>query len=65
MFFAGELARREAVSKPLVENAIASFVDQGYLSRGAGKVELAESFQTQKAVKTIESKIALYLGEEG
>ncbi|MBK8997283.1 MAG: 1-acyl-sn-glycerol-3-phosphate acyltransferase [Myxococcales bacterium] len=65
MFFAGELSRRESVSKPLVENALASFVDQGYIMKSEGKLELTDTFATQKAVATIESKIALFLGEDG
>ncbi len=63
MFFSGDISRREAVSKPLLENAISSFLDQGYLARVDGKLELSESFQSQKAVATIESRIALFLGE--
>lgn len=65
MFFAGELSRRESVSKPLLENALGSFVDQGYLARGEGKLELTDTFATQKAIATLESRIALYLGEDG
>jgi glycerol-3-phosphate O-acyltransferase len=58
MFLAGEIARREAVSSPLLENAYASFVDQGYLSRAGGKLALTESYATQSAVGTIEARIA-------
>ena len=47
MFLAGEIARREAVSRPLLENAYASFVDQGYLARASGgKIALTESYAT-------------------
>jgi glycerol-3-phosphate O-acyltransferase len=58
MFLAGEIARREAVSRPLLENAYASFVDQGYVSRSSGKLALTESYATQSAVGTIEARIA-------
>jgi glycerol-3-phosphate O-acyltransferase len=58
MFLAGEIARREAVSRPLLENAYTSFVDQGYLSRSGGKLALTESYATQSAVATIEARIA-------
>jgi glycerol-3-phosphate O-acyltransferase len=58
MFLAGEIARREAVSRPLLENAYASFVDQGYLSRNSGKLALTESYATQSALGTIEARIA-------
>lgn len=64
MFFAGELSRRESVSKPLVENAVRSFLDQGYLHKHDGKLQLTDTFAAQQAVATIESKIALYLGED-
>ncbi len=58
MFLAGEIARREAVSRPVLENAYASFVDQGYLSRASGKLALTDSYATQSAVGTIEARIA-------
>ncbi len=57
MFLAGEIARREAVSRTLLENAYASFVDLGYLGRTEGKLVLNESYATPSAVATIESRI--------
>jgi glycerol-3-phosphate O-acyltransferase len=65
MFYAGEIERREAISKPLFENAYRALADQGYLVRVDGKLGLAESFQTARAVAAIESRIAGYLGEGG
>jgi glycerol-3-phosphate O-acyltransferase len=61
MFLAGELECREAVSRPVVENAFLAFVDQGYLGRSEGKYVLPESYATAEAVKTIEARIASYL----
>jgi glycerol-3-phosphate O-acyltransferase len=58
MFLAGELSRREAVSRPLIENAYASFADQGYLDRKDGKLTLTASYATPSAVATIETRIA-------
>ena len=58
MFLAGDIARREAVSRPLLENAYASFVDQGYLSRKDGKIALTESYASASTVATIEKRIA-------
>ncbi len=58
MFLAGEITRREAVSRPVLENAYASFVDQGYLARRGTSVELNASYLTPQAVATIESRIA-------
>ncbi|HEY8038830.1 MAG TPA: 1-acyl-sn-glycerol-3-phosphate acyltransferase [Polyangiaceae bacterium] len=58
MFLAGEIARKEAISRPLLENAYGSFVDQGYLARRDGKLALTESFATASALATIEARIA-------
>jgi glycerol-3-phosphate O-acyltransferase len=57
MFLAGEIARREAVCSPLLENAYASFIDQGYLARQDGKLSLTASYATASAVATIEARI--------
>ncbi|HXX70523.1 MAG TPA: 1-acyl-sn-glycerol-3-phosphate acyltransferase [Polyangiaceae bacterium] len=57
MFLAGEIAKREAVSRPLIENAYSSFVDQGYVSRAGDKIALTESYETPSAVSTIEARI--------
>ncbi len=61
MFLAGEVERREAVSRPLFENAHGAFVDQGYLTRDEGKLRLADSYDSQAAVRTIEAKVAGFL----
>jgi glycerol-3-phosphate O-acyltransferase len=57
MFLAGEIVRREAVSRSLIESAYSSFVDQGYLARSEGKLALNESYATASAVATIEARI--------
>jgi glycerol-3-phosphate O-acyltransferase len=61
MFLAGDIVRREAVSRTVIENAYSAFADQGYLTRTEGKIALAASYATPEAVKTIEAKVALYL----
>ncbi len=61
MFLSGEVARREAIQRPVLENAIASFLDQGILAKSDGKLVLAESFGTIEAVKAVERRIASYL----
>ncbi len=61
MYHADEIARREAVSRPLFTNAYAAFVDQGYLTRVRGKLTLTESYATPDAQKTIEARIASYV----
>lgn len=58
MFLAGEIAHREAVSQPVLENALLAFVDQGYLARADGKLVLPESYTSAEAVATIEARIA-------
>ena len=64
MFLAGEIERREAVTRPTIANAYLAFADQGYVSSSGGKIALAESFSTSAAVAAIESKIVGYSGAE-
>jgi hypothetical protein len=64
MFLAGEIERREAVSRPTIENAYLAFADQGYISVSQGKVSLAESFATAAAVRAIEAKVVGYFAPE-
>jgi len=61
MFLAGEIEHREAVSRPVMDNAFLAFADQGYVGRSDGKLVLPESYATAEAVRTIESRIASYL----
>ncbi|MCA9646189.1 MAG: hypothetical protein KC492_36110, partial [Myxococcales bacterium] len=61
MFLAGEVDRKEAVSKPLIQNAYQALTDQGYLRKTGDKLELMESFRNQAAVRAIEGRIAGYL----
>jgi glycerol-3-phosphate O-acyltransferase len=64
MFLAGDIERREAVSRPTIENAYLAFADQGYISVSQGKVSLAESFATAAAVGAIEAKLVGYYAPE-
>ncbi|MGZ3476564.1 MAG: 1-acyl-sn-glycerol-3-phosphate acyltransferase, partial [Polyangiales bacterium] len=61
MFLSGEVARREAIQRPLFENAAQSFLDQGVLVKADGKLVLAESFGTIDAVRAFERRIAGYI----
>lgn len=63
MFLAGEIERREAVSKPVIQNAYLALLDEGYLVRDDGKLALAESFRTSAAVRAIEGRISGYMEE--
>jgi glycerol-3-phosphate O-acyltransferase len=58
MFLAGEISLRESISRPLFDNAYASFSDQGYVARVDGKLALTASYATAGAVGTIEGRIA-------
>ncbi len=64
MFLAGAVVRKEAISRPVLDNAIASFLDQGYLARSDGKLVPAESFDTIEAMQALEHRIAEFLGPE-
>ena len=61
MFLAGELFGREAVTRPVIENAFLAFADQGYLARTDGKYVLAPGHANADAIRVIESRIASYL----
>jgi glycerol-3-phosphate O-acyltransferase len=64
MFLAGEVARKEAIARPIFDNAIATFLDQGYLAKSDGKLVPAESFATIEAMGALEARIASYLAVE-
>ena len=61
MFLAGDIARREAVSAPIVENALLAFADLEYVNRTDGKLELPESYASAETVRVIEAKIASFV----
>jgi glycerol-3-phosphate O-acyltransferase len=61
MFLNGEIQRREAVSKPILENAYESFVDQTYLARRDGKYEQGAALTDRSAVDELEERIVNYL----
>jgi hypothetical protein len=59
MLAAGVIERREAVSKPVVENAFLAFVDHGFVTNRQG-YELVPG-TTPEALAQIEATIAGYL----
>ncbi len=65
MYLAGEVERREAVSKPVMQNALASFQDAGVLRSNRGKLQLSVDHQTEAALRELEAPIAGYLDREG
>jgi glycerol-3-phosphate O-acyltransferase len=61
MFLTGEIAQREAVSKPNIENALQSFRDAGYLSGGEGGPQrLAPGHDTLDAVRALEASLRAF-----
>ncbi|MBK7402287.1 MAG: 1-acyl-sn-glycerol-3-phosphate acyltransferase [Myxococcales bacterium] len=58
MFLSGEIARREAIQRPFLENAILAFADLGIVERREQKLVLAQTFGTIEAVKAVERRIA-------
>ena len=61
MYAAAEIERREAICKPLLQNAFAALRDEEYIRRDGDRIELAESFRTPKAVAAIEGRIAGFM----
>jgi glycerol-3-phosphate O-acyltransferase len=64
MYLSGEVERREAISKPTLENAFASFHDLGYLQRQGDHYRLAPDYEDEASVREIENTIAKYLDRE-
>jgi glycerol-3-phosphate O-acyltransferase len=56
----GTIERPEAVSKPMIQNALPAFVDHGYLLHREG-YELAPGFARPEALTAIEQTIESYL----
>ena len=60
MFLAGEIARREAISKPTLKNAVQAFVEQGFLVH-RDEYALAPEYAAPGQAVGIEATIASYL----
>jgi glycerol-3-phosphate O-acyltransferase len=60
MFLSGDIELREAVSKPLLQNALQSFREEGYLRSVDGKHALTASFASAEAVAAIEGRIGAF-----
>lgn len=50
LYLANQLSRREAISKPVLENAYLSLTHLGYLRTRGGKLELAETYKSRAAL---------------
>jgi glycerol-3-phosphate O-acyltransferase len=60
MYLKGEVLFREAVSKPVLVNALVSLGDFGYVKSRDGKLMLSDTFNSLEAVAEIEHWIACY-----
>ncbi|HTM46864.1 MAG TPA: 1-acyl-sn-glycerol-3-phosphate acyltransferase [Polyangiaceae bacterium] len=65
MYDAGEIERREAISKLLISNAFSSFFDLGYVAKPTGKLQLAPPHDELTAVRSIENSLSHYLDRTG
>ncbi|HEX2732687.1 MAG TPA: 1-acyl-sn-glycerol-3-phosphate acyltransferase [Polyangiaceae bacterium] len=65
MVQAGEIERPEAVSKPVLQNAVQAFTDQSVLKAVKGDLVLADEFATATALQDFEMQLATYLEREG
>ena len=58
LFVTRRIERSEAASGSVLENALATFIEQGYLQRASGKLALIESFSSEEAAQAIEARVA-------
>jgi glycerol-3-phosphate O-acyltransferase len=61
MFFAGEIMRREAITKPILQNALTTFADQRLVDLRGEKVKAVDAGATQTAILALEARLVLYL----
>lgn len=61
MFLGGEIDHREAISRPMIETALAAFADAGWVKRSLDSLSLAEEHAGEREVRAIEATIASYL----
>lgn len=65
MFLTGAIQQREAVSKPNIENALATFRAAGYLSGGEGGPQrLTKDHDTVETVARVEAELEQFLTHE-
>jgi glycerol-3-phosphate O-acyltransferase len=65
MYLAGEIERREAVCKPILQNALGCYLDQGVLRSAKEIITLDPDFASDEALGRIEQNLAAYLEREG
>lgn len=57
MFLGGEIDRREALSRPLFDEAVQGFIASGILKRSGDDLELTPAFATEERVRALEARI--------
>ena len=57
MFLAGEITRRESLSRPILENGLLALQDLQYVHASEGKFQLAPSFASAETAPAIEARI--------
>ena len=62
MFFTGEIERWEAVSQPILKNAVLALVDSAVIRSKDGKIELVHV--TAEAVKAGEAIVTEFMDRE-
>lgn len=65
MYLAGEVERREAVSKFVMENAILSYLEQGILRPRGGEVQLADDWASEATLMQAAQRVRGYTDREG
>jgi len=59
------IGRRESLSRPTIESAFASFIDQGILKRDGDDLVLAQAHASEGALAALEAGIARYIPRSG
>jgi glycerol-3-phosphate O-acyltransferase len=62
-FLAGEIERREAVSKSILANAFQAFVDHGFLTLRDNKLDLADAFASEQGAREVSDRLRTFLPE--
>lgn len=61
LYLAEEISRREAVSKPVLENAYHSLAELGYVRSRSGKLEVQEAYKSRDALDELSATLKGYL----
>lgn len=64
MYLAGEIERAEAVSKPVLQNAMLAYQDQGWLRPARGKLTLSDKCASDPELRALEQRVARFLDRD-